>query len=194
MRFISLLHPTYSPEPQVLKQGDVAIDPIRTIKISVVDDHVVNRPLVCRVRIEWAQNISDDKNGAFDLSIEPWDGNYQTPDIWIDRLPYGDYDQTNDFEGRPQGNGDRPRPNEINKFWGRIKNQGAIDATDVRVTFYAIQPPGVGDNGNWTSLQTKTIPSIDVNDSEDVTINWVPVIGEQTCLKVFAEQQLGEVI
>jgi hypothetical protein len=82
LRFITLLH-----DPHVLKQGDVATDPIRTLKITVVSDTVATTPLVCRVRVEWAQGIADDPNGAFDLRIEPWDSNWQTPDIWIDRLP-----------------------------------------------------------------------------------------------------------
>ena len=186
LRFITLLH-----DPRVLKQGDVAVDPARALKITVVNDHTVNRPLVCRVRVEWAQGIADDPNGAFDLSIQHWDGNYQTPDIWVDRIPYGAYDQPLDPQSRPQGNGDRPRPLEINLLYARIHCSGTVGATDVRATFYAVEPPGVGDNGNWAPLQTKLI-SIPANGFTDFNVNWVPVVGQHTCLKVWAEQQLGE--
>jgi hypothetical protein len=51
----------------------------------------------------------------------------------------------------------------------------------------------VGDNGNWAPLQTVVIPSIAANNFVDVNVNWVPVVGEHTCLKVYAEQQLGEI-
>jgi hypothetical protein len=187
LRFITLLH-----DPHVLKQGDVATDPARALKITVVNDQVVNRPLVCRVRVEWAQGIADDPNGAFDLRVEPWDGNYQTPDLWVDRIPYGAYDQPKDSQGRPQGNGDKPRPNEINHLWARVHCDGTVDAKNVRVTLYAVNPPGVGDNGNWAPLAT-TVTDISKNSYADVNVDWVPVVGVHTCLKVWAEQQLGEI-
>jgi hypothetical protein len=187
-RFITLLH-----ENRVLKQDDVASDPARTLVITVLDDQVEARPLVCRVRVEWAQGIADDRNGAFDLRVEPWDANWQTPDVWVDRIPFGAFDQPNDAEGRPEGNGDSPRPLEINRFAARVHNDGSVGADNVRVTFYVITPPGVGDNGNWGPIQTKVVPNIARDEFADVSINWVPVVGEHTCLKVFAEQQLGEV-
>lgn len=188
MRFVTLMH-----DVKVLKQGDVSVDPARALKLTVVNDQVVNRPLVCRVRVEWAQSIADDPSGAFDLRIDPWDGSYQTPDIWIDRIPFGSFDNTLDAEGRPHGNGDKPRPGEINQFWARVHCDGAVGATNARVTFYSITPPGVGDNGNWSPIQTKTIPSINADGHADVSVNWVPVIGQHTCMKVAVEQQLGEI-
>ncbi len=187
-RFITLLH-----DPVVLKQGDTAVDPARDLTITVLDDGVVARPLVCRVQVAWAQGIADDPNGAFDLSIEPWNGNYETPDIWVDRPPYGTFDNPNDAEGRPTGNGDKPQPGAINKFTARIHNQGTVDATNVTVTFYSVTPPGVGDNGNWTPLKTVDVAQINKNDFQDVVANWVPVVGDHTCLRVFASQQLGEI-
>jgi hypothetical protein len=188
LRFITLLH-----DAVVLKQGDVATDPARDLTITVLDDHVANRPLVARVRVAWAQGVPDDPNGAFNLRLEPWDSGYQTPDIWVDRQPFGAFDQPTDAQGRPQGNGDKPRPNEINNIFGRIHCDGTVGATNVRATFYAVDPPGVGDNGNWAPLQTVVIPNITVNGFVDVNVNWVPIIGEHTCLKVFIGKQLGEV-
>ncbi len=187
-RFITLLH-----DPVVLKQGDTAVDPARDLTITVLNDGVVSRPLVCRVRVAWAQGIADDPNGAFDLSIEPWNGNYETPDIWIDRPPFGTFDNPNDSQGRPTGNGDKPQPGAINKFTARVHNQGTVDATNVKVTFYSVTPPGVGDNGNWTPLSTVTVAQINKNNFQDVETNWVPVVGQHTCLRVFAGQQLGEI-
>jgi hypothetical protein len=187
-RFITLMHPE-----NVLKQGDIVEDPARQIRISVINDNVQARPLVCRVRVEWANTIADDPNGSFDLNIEGWDGNYQTPDIWVDRSPFGVYDNSLDADGRPTGNGDRPRPGQINRLYARTHVSGAMGAQNVLVTFYAVFPPGVGDNGNWSPLATQLIPAISQNGWVDATVNWVPIVGEHTCLKVYAGRQLGEV-
>ncbi len=188
MRFISLLH-----NNSVLRLNETAIDPARTLQITVTNDNVASRPLVCRVRIAWAQNISDDPNGQFDLRLEPWDSNYQSPDIWVDRNPFGVFDQSNDSAGRPRGNGDKPRPRQINKFYSRIHNDGPLGTNNVKVSYYAINPPGVGDNGNWTPIKTETISSIGMNSFQDISTNWVPVLGQHTCLKVFVSQQAGEI-
>ena len=187
-RFITLLH-----ETRVLKQGETAIDPARDLTISVTDDGVVNRPLVCEVSVEWAQDIAPDPDGTFDLNLTPWDDSWQTPDIWVDRNPYGDFDKPDDSEGRPQGNGDKPRPNEINRFTTRVHNDGADAANNVQVTFYSVEPPGVGDNGNWAPLETKTLANVTAGGSADLHTNWVPAIDRHTCLKVYVQQQLGEI-
>jgi hypothetical protein len=42
-------------------------------------------------------------------------------------------------------------------------------------------------------MSTYTIASIPPNGSSENFVNWVPTIGEHTCLKVTAHQQLGEV-
>ena len=187
-RFITLLHPN-----NVLRQNDRVDDPARTIRITVVNDSVQARPLVCRVRVEWAQTIANDPNGSFDLTVDPWDSNWQTPDIWIDRAPFGTFDNPNDAQGRPTQNGDRPRPMEINQFHTRIHVSGAMGASNVKVTFYAVTPPGVGDNGNWAPLASTLIPNIGQGSFSDIFSNWTPVVGQHTCLKVYASQQLGEI-
>jgi len=187
-RFLTLLHPDH-----VLKQNDTAEDPARALRITVVNGNVQARPLVCRVRVEWAQTVADDPAGAFDLRVEPWDSNWQTPDIWIDRAPFGSFDNPLDSEGRPTGNGDRPRPMEINHFHTRVHVSGAMGAANVKVTFYSVVPPGVGDNGTWTPLDSKSIANIMPNSFSDINCNWTPVVGQHTCLKVFASPQLGEI-
>ena len=187
-RFIALMHPN-----EVLQTNEFVDDPARALRITVVNDAVQARPLVCKVRVEWAQTISDDPNGSFDLNIEAWDSNYQTRDIWVDRTPFGSFDQPIDPEGRPTGNGDRPRPGEINRLRGRIHVSGAMGASDVKATFYAVFPPGVGDNGNWAPVGVQSIGTIAPNSFSDIQQNWVPVVGEHTCLKLYASAQLGEV-
>jgi hypothetical protein len=68
-----------------------------------------------------------------------------------------------------------------------------MGASSVKVTFYAVTPPGVGDNGNWSPIAVNTIATIPTSGFMDTFCNWVPVVGKHTCLKVFASQQLGEI-
>ncbi|VXC20588.1 conserved hypothetical protein [Arthrobacter sp. 9AX] len=187
-RFITLAHAS-----NVLRTGGVVVDPLRDLKITVVNDNVQAWPLICRVKIEWAQNIPNDPNGKFDLRIQPWDDSYQTPDVWIDRKQDGVYDQPLDAEGRPQGSGDKPLVKAKNDFYCRIHNDGTDAAANVLVTFYSVTPPGVGDNGSWTPIKTATVNSIASGSFFDATTVWVPQIGEHTCLKVAATHQLGEI-
>ncbi len=187
-RFLTLMHAN-----RVLRTGEFVDDPARALRITVVDDAVVARPLVCRVRVEWAQTVVDDPNGSFDLRVTPWDSNWQSPDIWVDRAPFGSFDQPMDAQGRPQGNGDKPKVLEINHFTARVNVSGAMGASNVKLTYYAVFPPGVGDNGNWTPIGVQDIPAIAVNGSADAQVNWTPAVGQHTCLKVYASQQFGEV-
>jgi hypothetical protein len=187
-RFIALMH-----DNRVQIANDIIEDPARALRITVLNDSVQARPLVCRVRVEWSQTIADDPNGSFDLNVEPWDSNWQSPDIWVDRDPFGAFDNGTDSQGRPLGNGDKPWVNHVNQYTARVHVSGAMGASNVKVTFYAITPPGVGDNGNWAPIAVKTIANIPQSGAIDTFCNWVPVVGKHTCLKVYASQQFGEI-
>ena len=187
-RFITLMH-----DPRVLSNGEAAEDPARALKISVVNAAVQTRPQVCRVRVEWAQAVGSDPNGAFDLRIEPWDSSWQSPDIWVDRSPFGSFDNALDAQGRPQGNGDKPQVNKVNHVVARVHVSGPMGASNVKVTHYAVSPPGVGDNGNWAPISVKTVGNIAAGGSADVLSDWVPVVGKHTCLRAFASAQFGEI-
>ncbi|MGH9202585.1 MAG: hypothetical protein ACRD2A_15280, partial [Vicinamibacterales bacterium] len=187
-RLVTLLQ----EQTRVLVTGESGVDPLRTLRITVLDDDVQTRPRVCRVRIEWAQEVADTPGGDFDLRIEPWGPGWETVDIWVDRDPFGNFDST-DASGNPTGNGDQLRPMEVNRFEARVRNDGTADATDVLVTHYAVEPPGVGDNGNWSPLVTYTLPNVPAGGSVVGRADWVPLVGEHTCLKVAISQQLGEV-
>jgi len=132
------------------------------------------------VRVEWAQTLADDPNGSVDLRVEPWDGTYTTPDIWVDRAPFGTYDNPNDAQGRPTGNGDRPKVGQINQLHARVHVSGAMGASNVLTTLYAVFPPGVGDNGNWAPLSSLTVSAIAQDGFADVIAHWVPEVGEHT--------------
>jgi M6 family metalloprotease-like protein len=187
-RLVTLLQ----AQERVMITGETAVDPLRTLRITVVNDSIQARPRVCRVRVEWAQEIAETPGGDFDLRLEPWGPGWETVDIWIDRNPFGPFDHS-DASGNPTGNGDKPRPLEINRFEARVRNDGTADAANVLVTHYAVEPPGVGDNGNWSPLLTYSLPNVPAGGSVVGRVNWVPLVGEHTCLKVAVSQQLGEV-
>ncbi|KAI9774070.1 MAG: hypothetical protein M1840_005163 [Geoglossum simile] len=177
-----------------LSMGEVAADPLRTILITVVDDNIQARPRVCKVKIEWAQPVAPTPRGTFDLWIKPWGSDCTTPDIWIDRNPYypeENYDRQ-DATGNPVSGGDAPRLGEINRFSARIRNSGTSDASNVITTFYVNTPPGIGDSGNWTPLQTKTL-SIQAGKDTVATADWNPPLDQHTCLQVAIVPQTGEV-
>jgi len=189
MRVITLLQTT----TECLKTGDVAVDPARTLLFSVINDKIQAQPRVCRIRVEWAQPTQPTPNGTFDLSITPWDSaTWSTPDIWIDRNPFSTYDRA-DAAGTPIAGGDDPRVGETNLVRARLHNDGTQVATNVEVTFYVVFPPGVGDNGSWTPLTTVTVPTLNANSQTTIQANWIPVVGQHTCLQVVIVPETGEV-
>ena len=159
-RFITLMH-----DDRVQIQGDFIEDPARALRITVLNDSVQARPLVCRVRVEWAQTIVDDPAGAFDLNVEPWDSNWQSPDIWVDRDPFGSFDNPTDAQGRPGGNGDKPWVNHVNQFTARVHVSGAMGTSNVKMTFYAITPPGVAITAIGHRLPLRPLPTYRSPDS-----------------------------
>jgi hypothetical protein len=186
-RFITLMH-----DNRVQIPNDIIEDPARALRITVVNDTMQVRPLAYKIHVEWAQTVADDPNGAFDLNIDPWESNWGSPDIWVDRDPIGVFDYPMDGQGRPENTGDKPWVNHVNQFTARVHVSGAMGADNVKVTFYAITPPGVGDNGNWAPISIKTIGNIPQDGYKDIFCDWVPVVGKHTCLKVFVSQQFGE--
>lgn len=132
-----------------------------------------------RVRVEWAQPTVPDPTGLVDLWITPWDSSYTTPDIWV--TPPG---------GSP---GDPPIAEETNTITARIRNNGVSAAANVEATIYAIEPPGVGDNGSWTPLEKRTIATLAAGATADVSTSWTPKLDKHTCLQVVVGNQPGEI-
>jgi len=189
MRHITLLH-----EARVLTAGESAVDPARALAFSVLSESVDTDDgrLACTVRVEWAQQMEPDPDADFNLWIQPWGPEVETVDIWIDREPWGVFDTT-DASGNPTGNGDKPMYLAINHFWARAHGEG-LDADNVLVHFYAITPPGVGDNGAWAPLPGSPVNfgTITAGGTETDFVDWTPAVGEHTCLQVVIQDQLGE--
>ena len=149
-------------------------------------------PLALSVTLEWAQTIGDNPEGTFDLRLTQTSVPWVSDDIWVDRQPWGITNET-DGDGHIVATREKPRPGEINHLFGQIFNSGPDDVTNVKLTYYAITPPGVGDNGAWAPIGMRTLPSVPASSARSDSINWTPTVGEHTCLKVYASPQFGEI-
>lgn len=185
--------------------GEEVVDAARRLTIHV-DQIVQNRPLAYRVRVTWNQPVAGDPSGQFDMTITPWTtDNWETVDIWVDSprnnvggVVYEAHEPGD--SSKPIRNGDRPWVHHVNQIYARIRNTGPIDVDDVYVTFYVNSPPGIGDNGDWATLQTKAIPTLPGRDSTVpgsgevvVSCDWKPSVDRHTCLKVAVLPRAGEI-
>ncbi len=186
--------------------GEQVVDAARNLTVQV-DQIIQNRPLVYRVRVKWNQPVAGDPTGQFDFTITPWTtDHWETIDIWVDS-PRNNNGASIIYENHEPGdtskpirNGDRPWVNRINQFYVRIRNTGPMDVNDVYVTFYVNGPPGIGDNGDWATLETKLIatlpgrnPAVPGSGEVVVACDWKPEMDEHTCLKVAVLPRTGEI-
>lgn len=179
-----------------LQPGEEVVDASRNLRITV-DSMISANPLTYRVRIEWNQPIPDNPDGAFDLTITPWDlKTYETPDIWIDSPRTGlnvyEFCEPGD-PSKPILSGDRPWVKHANTIKARIRNTGPLPVNDIHVTCYVTSPPGIGDNGEWQTLETKPVASIAGHSEVIVDFRWVPEVDKHTCISVAILPKLGEV-
>jgi hypothetical protein len=189
-----------------LDVGQQVVDAARGLSIHV-DQLVQGRPAVYRVRVKWNQFIPGDPNGKFDLTMTPWNtDDWDSPDIWIDspRTSSGPTPIYEVFEGndntRPRLNGDRPWVRHDNTIMARIRNTGPEAAKDVFVSIYTTSPPGIGDNGNWSLLETVPLanvpgrdPAVPGSGEQIVKVRWQPQADAHTCIKVAIYPQVGEI-
>lgn len=189
--------------------GEKLVDAARRLTIEV-EALLQDRPLVYRVRVRWNQPIVGDPSGQFDMTITPWTtDNWETIDIWIDS-PRNNSGGTVIYEnhemgppeqpGNPRLNGDRPWVHRENTIYARVRNTGPVPVNDVYVTFYANSPPGIGDNGDWATVETKGPlmlsghdPSVPDSGEAIVPCAWKPESDKHTCLKVAIMPQFGEI-
>lgn len=180
-----------------LQPGQRVVDASRNLIITA-EAKVQSDPLSYRVRVQWNKPIPDNPSGTFDLAITPWDlTTYETPDIWVDstrRNPLGRYEFHEPGDPtRPILSGDRPWVKHDNTIHARIRNTAPQKATDVWVSCYINQPPGIGDNGEWQILDTKNVAEIAGFGEQIVDFTWRPEVGKHTCISVAILAKLGEV-
>ncbi|NOT31969.1 MAG: hypothetical protein HOP15_16100 [Planctomycetes bacterium] len=137
----------------------------------------------------------------YDLAISPWQPPpYESPDIWIDSPANGwdTYQYKSALKnplvaGNPIRNGDKPRTGQVNRVHARIQNTGSTDASNVRVSFLASTPPGIGDTGNWSLLERVTIPILAAGASVVAgPVEWTPRVATHSCIKARIDHQPEE--
>ena len=186
LRFVTLLHEVVTQD-----SGAVIEDPARALTITVNGVAQAN-PLALSVTVAWAQVIADDVDGTFDLRLTQTSVPWVSDDIWVDRQPFGITNET-DGNGNIVATREKPRPGEINHLYAQVFNSGPESTSNVKLTYYAITPPGVGDNGAWAPIGQRTLAMVASGSSAADHINWTPTVGEHTCLKVHASAQFGEI-
>lgn len=191
MRYITLMH-----EERTLGLDEYVCDPERNLRITVtkipVQDDPQN-PLVCEVKVE-RMLTAPVQGSSFGLSITPWDSNYQSPDIWVLHSPPDGQHIDEDDQGRPVGHGQTPILGRVNKLYARINSRG-LPRKDIKVYFYSIYPPGIGDDGNWSPIDFSDNKLADITADIsnkghfDTCIDWIPEVNVHTCVKVHIEPQ-----
>lgn len=184
--------------------GESVVDAARLLRIEVVEK-LNAHPLALRVRVHWNEEPPPDPNGKFDLTITPWsEQTWETPDIWVNSerndtvdaagvpvLQYSFHEPGD--PGHPILSGDKPFIGRLNTIFARVRNSGVQDVNDVYVTSYVTSPPGIGDNGNWVTLESTRIPHIAANTETVVPFTWVPEVDQHTCISVAVMPKAGEI-
>ena len=178
--------------------GESVVDAARLLRIEV-EAHLAARPLAFRVKVHWNEEPPPDPNGKFDLRISPWNTDtWESPDIWVNS-PRNDAGSPR-YEFHEPGNdtlpilsGDKPWVQRPNTLFARVRNTGVQDVADVYVTAYTTTPPGIGDNGNWRTLDTKQVATIAANGEALVEFAWSPEVDKHTCLSVAVMPKAGEI-
>ena len=188
-----------SESPNTIRKAIVLYDPgspgdLNQAPLEVGDSYTDSQN---NLTITYVSQSGDDANVRIEYleppalpanpQITPWGSPpWETVDIWLDSENNGwDTYRYTDGSGNPVGNGDDAWVDHANRVYFRITNGGTGDASNVQVQVYANEPPGMGDSGaDWRYLGTAVFPSITAGASEIGFVNWTPVLGEHTCLKV----------
>jgi hypothetical protein len=119
-----------------------------------------------------------------DVFVSPHD-RWKAEDIWIDAP-----DLVGNFEVDPltvKDSYEKPVVGQVNKVYGRIRNQGQADATNFETHLEIREPWGAG--GPWRSLTVETVPLLQGFDTNPnayqiVSAEWTPVGDVHSCVKL----------
>jgi hypothetical protein len=129
-----------------------------------------------------------------DVYVSDIDGRWKTIDIWVDAPGLA-----GEFEADPLTVIDAEEPpvvGEVNKVYGRVRNQGHADATNFEVHLEIREPWGAG--GPWRSLTVETVPLLQGTDTSAgayhlVTADWIPVGDIHSCVRLSVEGVANDV-
>ncbi len=134
-------------------------------------------------------NVSREQKNFLDLAIKPWGAPpWESDDIWIEHAD-GSLSPTpllgNGEPARwsatynPAANGGNP----LNWIRVNVRNQGNVDATNVRVRVKINTPGGMGDTGTWVTQPTSDPQNIPAGQSRIFNIPWTPRVNSHTCIE-----------
>ena len=120
-----------------------------------------------------------------DVFVSPHDDRWKAEDIWIDAP-----DLLGNFAADPltiKDANERPVVGEVNKVYGRVRNQGHADATNFETHLEIREPWGAG--GPWRSLTVATTPLLQGQDTNPaayqlISAEWTPVGDVHSCAKL----------
>lgn len=120
-----------------------------------------------------------------DVFVSPHDGHWQTVDIWVDAP-----DLAGNFAADPLSvinANEKPVVNDLNKVYGRVRNQGHADATNFEVHLDIREPWAAG--GPFRSLKVETVTLLQGQDTNAgayylISGDWTPTGDVHSCVKL----------
>lgn len=120
-----------------------------------------------------------------DVYVVRQDGRWKTIDIWVDAPDHAghfDADSLSVIDAN-----EKPVVGQVNKVYGRIRNQGHADATNFEVHLDIREPWAAG--GPFRSLKVETVPLLQGQDSDPnayviISGDWTPVGDIHSCVKL----------
>ncbi|MES9842374.1 MAG: hypothetical protein ABW134_17625 [Candidatus Thiodiazotropha endolucinida] len=98
-----------------------------------------------------------------DVYVSDINERWKSEDVWVDAPDVG-----GNFEADPLAvidTDEQPVVGELNKVYGRVRNQGHADATNFEVHLEIREPWGAG--GPWRSLRIENVPLLQGTDTDD---------------------------
>lgn len=120
-----------------------------------------------------------------DVYVAHHNGRWKSDDIWVDAPDIGD-----NYAADPLTiiNADeKPVIGKVNRIYGRIRNKGEADATNIEAELEIREPWGTG--STWRSLKVQNIPLLQGQNTNPsayalIMAEWTPTAGEHSCVKL----------
>ncbi len=99
-----------------------------------------------------------------------------------------------DKENKPIYSGDKPKAGMDHRIWARVHCDGNKNAKGVVVGFYAVSPPYVGYDGNWSTELGHQTGNVKAGKYVDfmAPVEWQPEFDDLTCIVACIERTAGE--
>lgn len=162
------------------------------IRLEVTDVVGTQTPRVLKVKADWGR-----KGKSFDLAIKDWESPppWESVDIWVDNDLDNGWDEYKNSDatknptvtGHPILNGDRSKVGVENVLYARVRNDGDIAQSNVRVDFEITKPPAMGPAAGFR-LGTDWV-DIPAGGTALAKVRWTPRTANEAhvCVRAIAE-------